>query len=158
MTICCLGDLVLDVIVRLEQPLAPDADATSRIVLRPGGQAANVAAWISELGGRARFVGKRGADDAGLLAASRLGELGVELVGPIESEGNGVIVALVDPAGERTMCSDRGVATDLRPDEIDATWFDGVHAPARLGLRAAPRARRERSPRGHPGRTRSGSA
>ena len=30
MTICCLGDLVLDVIVRLEQPLATGADATSR--------------------------------------------------------------------------------------------------------------------------------
>ena len=124
MTICCLGDLVLDVIVRLEQPLAPDGDATSRIVLRPGGQAANVAAWVSELGGSARFVGKRGADDAGLLAATRLGELGVEIVGPIESEGNGVIVALVDPSGERTMCSDRGVATDLRPEEIDAMWFE----------------------------------
>ena len=123
MTICCLGDLVLDVIVRLEQPLAQNGDATSRIVLRPGGQAANVAAWVSELGGQARFVGKRGADDAGVLAASRLGELGVDIVGPIENEGNGVIVALVDPSGERTMCSDRGVATDLRPDEIDATWF-----------------------------------
>ncbi len=125
MTICCLGDLVLDVIVRLEQPLARDADATSRIVLRPGGQAANVAAWIAELGGSSRFVGKRGADDAGLLAASRLVELGVELIGPVTTDGNGVIVALVDPSGERTMCSDRGVATDLRPDEIDAAWFDG---------------------------------
>jgi sugar/nucleoside kinase (ribokinase family) len=125
MTICCLGDLVLDVIVRLEQPLATNADATSRIVLRPGGQAANVAAWVSELGGRARFVGKRGADDAGLLASARLVELGVELVGPIETEGNGVIVALVDPSGERTMCSDRGVATGLRPDEVDTSWFDG---------------------------------
>jgi len=125
MTICCLGDLVLDVIVRLEQPLAPDADATSRIVLRPGGQAANVAAWISALGGSARFIGKRGADDAGLLAASRLADLGVELVGPVEREGNGVIVALVDPSGERTMCSDRGVAIDLRPEEIDHAWFDG---------------------------------
>ena len=124
MTICCLGDLVLDVIVRLEQPLAPNADATSRIVLRPGGQAANVAAWISELGGSARFIGKRGADDAGLLAAARLAELGVELAGPIETQGNGVIVALVDPSGERTMCSDRGVATDLRPEEIDGAWFD----------------------------------
>ena len=37
MSIFCLGDLVLDVIVRLEQPLATGADATSRIVLRPGG-------------------------------------------------------------------------------------------------------------------------
>ena len=126
MTICCLGDTVLDVIVRLGQPLAPNADATSRIVLSPGGQAANVAAWISELGGSARFIGKRGADDAGLLAASRLADLGVDLVGPVDAGGSGVIVALVDPSGERTMCSDRGVATDLRPDEIDEAWFDGV--------------------------------
>ena len=125
MTICCLGDLVLDVVVRLEQPLATGADATSRIVLRPGGQAANVAAWIADLGGTARFVGKRGADDAGMLAASRLLELGVELVGPVATEGNGVVVALVDPSGERTMCSDRGVAVDLRPEEIDGAWFDG---------------------------------
>jgi sugar/nucleoside kinase (ribokinase family) len=125
MTVCCLGDLVLDVIVRLEQPLAPNADATSRIVLRSGGQAANVAAWVAELGGSARFVGKRGSDPAGVLAASRLVELGVELVGPVVTEGNGVVVALVDPSGERTMCSDRGVATDLRPDEIEETWFAG---------------------------------
>ena len=125
MTICCLGDLVLDVIVRLEQPLANGADARSRIVLSPGGQAANVAAWITELGGRARFIGKRGADDAGVLAAGRLHDLGVEIVGPLSPEGSGVIVALVDPSGERTMCSDRGVATDLRPDEIEDGWFDG---------------------------------
>jgi sugar/nucleoside kinase (ribokinase family) len=125
MTICCLGDLVLDVIVRLDQPLANGADARSRIVLSPGGQAANVAAWITELGGRARFIGKRGGDDAGALAAARLRKLGVEIVGPLSHEGDGVIVALVDPSGERTMCSDRGVATDLRPDEIEDAWFDG---------------------------------
>lgn len=121
--ICCLGDLVLDVIVRLEQPLATGADATSRIVLRPGGQAANVAAWIATLGGSSRFIGKRGADDAGALAASRLLDFGVDLVGPVEPAGNGVIVSLVDPSGERTMCSDRGVATDLRPEEVDEAWF-----------------------------------
>ena len=123
MTILCLGDLVLDVIVRLEQPLATGADATSKIVLRPGGQAANVAAWVAALGGTSRFVGKRGADDAGALAASRLLELGVELAGPVEPAGNGVIVSLVDPAGERTMCADRGVAAELRPEEIDEAWF-----------------------------------
>lgn len=125
MTICCLGDLVLDVIVRLEQPLATGADATSRIVLRPGGQAANVAAWVAALGGSSRFVGKRGADDAGTLAAARLVEFGVELAGPVAPDGNGVIVSLVDPSGERTMCSDRGVAPEFRPEEIDESWFDG---------------------------------
>ena len=125
MMICCLGDLVLDVIVRLEQPLATGADATSRIVLSPGGQAANVAAWIAALGGRSRFVGKRGADDAGALAARRLLALGVELVGPVEPEGSGVIVSLVHPAGERTMCADRGVATEFLPEEVDPGWFAG---------------------------------
>jgi ribokinase len=125
MTICCLGDLVLDVIVRLEQPLATGADATSKIALRPGGQAANVAAWITALDGRSRLIAKRGADQAGIFAASQLLELGVELVGPVEPEGNGVIVSLVHPSGERTMCSDRGVAPELRPEEIDGRWLEG---------------------------------
>jgi sugar/nucleoside kinase (ribokinase family) len=123
MTTCSLGDLVLDVIVRLDQPLATDADATSRIALRPGGQGANVAAWVAVLGGRSRFVGKRADDDAGTLAADHLRRLGVELVGPVEAAGNGVIVSLVQPTGERTMCADRGVATTFRPEEVDAAWF-----------------------------------
>ncbi len=121
----CFGDLVLDVIVRLEQPLAPGADATSQTVLRPGGQAANVAAWIAELGGQARFVGKRADDDAGLLATSRLAAYGVEIVGPVEPCGGGVIVSLVTPDGDRSMCSDRGVAPDFRPEEVDPVWLSG---------------------------------
>jgi len=125
MRICCLGDLVLDVIVRLDQPLATGADATSRIVLRPGGQAANVAAWVAALGGSACFIGKRATDDAGTLAGARLLELGVDVVGPTEPEGNGVVVSLVHPSGERTMCSDRGVAPELLPEEIEAGWFEG---------------------------------
>lgn len=124
MTVCCLGDLVLDVIVRLEQPLATGADATSHIVLRPGGQGANVAAWVAALGGRARFIGKRGADDAGEMVAARLRALGVEVSGPVEREGSGVIVSLVDPSGERSMCSDRGVAPDLRPEEVEPAWLE----------------------------------
>lgn len=121
----CFGDLVLDVIVRLRQPIAPGADATSRIVLRPGGQAANVAAWIAELGGQARFIGKRGDDDAGRIAAGRLARYGVELAGPVEPDGNGVIVSLVTPDADRSMCSDRGIAPDFRPDELDPDWLSG---------------------------------
>jgi sugar/nucleoside kinase (ribokinase family) len=125
MTIISFGDLVLDVIVRLEQPLAPSADATSRITLRPGGQGANVAAWVAELGGRARFVGKRADDDAGRLSASRLAAYGVEIAGPVEATGSGVIVSLVTPDGDRSMCSDRGIAPDFRPDELDPAWLSG---------------------------------
>jgi ribokinase len=125
MLVCTLGDLLLDVIVRLEQPLAPGADASSSTTLSPGGQAANVAAWVVALGGRARFIGKRGGDDGGRIAAARLAERGVEIVGPVVSDDNGVVVSLVAPGGDRTMCSDRGVAPLLRPEELDDSWFTG---------------------------------
>ena len=141
MTICCLGDLVLDVIVRLEQPLATGADATSRIVLRPGGQAANVAAWVAALGGTIAL--RRQTRRRRRQARSRprgCAQLGVELVGPVEPDGNGVIVSLVDPPGERTMCSDRGVAAELRPEEVEPAWFARLRPPPRLGLRAPARA------------------
>lgn len=118
MRVCSLGDLVLDVIVRLDQPLARGADAASRITTGPGGQAANVAAWVTALGEQGRWLGKRGADPAGHLAAAGLAGLGVELAGPVAPSGSGVLVSLVEPDGERTMCPDRGVATALQPDEI----------------------------------------
>ena len=47
------------------------------------------------LGAEARFVGKRGSDAAGELAASELRERGVELLGPVEEGRNGVVVSLV---------------------------------------------------------------
>jgi sugar/nucleoside kinase (ribokinase family) len=34
-----------------------------------------------------------------------------------------VICSLVEPGGERSMLSDRGDATELRPDELDAAWI-----------------------------------
>jgi sugar/nucleoside kinase (ribokinase family) len=125
MRVCCLGDLVLDVIVRLEQPLARGGDATSRITLSPGGQAANVAAWVAALDGDGVWLGKRADDAPGRIAAEGLLGLGVELRGPVAQTGNGVIVSLVEPGGERTMCPDRGVATDLAPEELDLEQLTG---------------------------------
>ncbi len=125
MLICTLGDLLLDVIVRLAEPLAPDADAVAVTHLGPGGQAANVAAWAATLGAEARFIGKRGNDDAGALAASGLAHRGVEVCGPVVSGRTGVVVSLVAPGGDRTMASDRGVAPDLCAGELDPAWLAG---------------------------------
>ena len=62
--ICALGDLLLDVVVRLDGPVAEDSDAYGRTHVGAGGQAANVAAWVTALGGHARFVGRRARDPA----------------------------------------------------------------------------------------------
>ena len=126
MVVVCLGDLLLDVIVRLEEPLAAGADAVAVTHAGPGGQAANVAAWAAELGAEARFIGKRADDAAGRLVDEQFRARGVELLGPVVPGRNGVVVSLVDPHGDRTMASDRGVAPQLEPVELEAGWLAGA--------------------------------
>jgi sugar/nucleoside kinase (ribokinase family) len=123
--IVTLGDVMLDVIVRLPEPLAPGDDVRAHTRTGAGGQAANVAAWCASLGARARCIAKRGDDPAGELVARELAVHGVELVGPAAQGATGVVVSLVGADGDRSMASDRGVAPTLAPDEVDAAWLDG---------------------------------
>lgn len=126
MLICTLGDLTLDVIVRLAGPVAPGGDTDASISISAGGQAANVAAWAAKLGAEARFVGQTGADDAGALVRERLNGFGVEILGPIVGR-NASICSLVSPEGERSMAADRGTARGLSADELEPEWFRCDH-------------------------------
>jgi len=131
--ICTLGDLLLDVIVRLEGAIAEDTDTYGRTRVGAGGQAANVAAWVAALGGRACFVGKRARDTAGRLVFEELQGRGVDVVGPEVESGTGTVVSIATADGKRTMLSDRGVATELRPEELNDAWFEScarLHLPA----------------------------
>lgn len=114
---------MLDVIVRLEEPLARGSDVRAATRAGAGGQAANVAAWAASLGARARCIAKRGDDAAGELVARELEARGVELVGPVAAGATGIVVSMVED-GERSMASDRGVAPTLAPDELEAAWLD----------------------------------
>ena len=125
LVLCTLGDLLLDVIVRLDQPLEAGTDAAAQTRTGAGGQAANVAAWAATLGAEARFVGKRGDDPAASLAAGELARLGVIVFGPVAPGRNGVVVSIVTEEGERAMASDRGVAPTLSADELEPAWFEG---------------------------------
>lgn len=126
MLVCALGDLTLDVVVRLGGPIAVAGDTDAEIMLAPGGQAANVAAWSASLGGSARFIGRTGDDEAGSMARRGLRERGVDVVGPVGGR-NGLICSLVAPDGARSMASDRGTAVELRPEDVDAAWLDGCN-------------------------------
>lgn len=127
MRVVSLGDLVLDVVVRMRDDVARGADTPADVSLSAGGQGANVAAWVASLGGTARWLGKRATDAAGRLAAEHLERYGVELAGPVEPSGNGVIVSLADLDGERSMFPDRGVATTLESRELDDAWLACDH-------------------------------
>jgi ribokinase len=153
--ICTLGDLLLDVIVRLDGPIAADTDTYGRTRVSPGGQAANVAAWVAALGGSARFVGKRARDPAGRIVAEALRARGVVVAGPEVEAGTGTVVSIAGSDGRRTMLTDRGIAPELRADELDPAWFDGcetlhlsayglVRSPVREAVLAAVPQARER--------------
>ncbi len=122
-----LGDLLLDVVVRLEAQPAPDDDVPAAIALVPGGQAANVAAWVCWLGGEARLIARRAEDAAGRVIAAEMERLGVELAGPVAAdERSGTVVALVAPDGARTLASDRSASGELGPDDVDESMLVGA--------------------------------
>jgi len=124
MRIAALGDVMLDVIVRLAEPLAPGGDVRAETRTTTGGQAANVAAWAAQLGADARCIAKRGDDPTGELLARELAARGVELVGPVTAGATGVVVSVVGADGDRALASDRGVATELAPEELDPGWLE----------------------------------
>jgi sugar/nucleoside kinase (ribokinase family) len=123
-TICTIGDLVLDVVALPDGPLIPDADTPATIRLIAGGQAANVAAWASALGARARLICKRGTDLSSHAATDELQRHGVEICGPRQEGRGGIVVSIRDTLGHRTMASDRGVAGRLDATELDSSWLE----------------------------------
>lgn len=125
MLVCTVGDLLLDVIVRLQGPRSPDDDTPAVMRVTAGGQAANVAAWAAALGAEARLIAKRGDDGASGLAAAEIAARGVELVGPVVPADGGVVVSVVDGSAGRSMLTDRGPSAQLRAEEIDIDWLSG---------------------------------
>lgn len=124
-----LGDVILDVVVRVGGPIRPATDTSSTIVHRRGGSAANVAAGAARVSGASRFIGQYGADAIGGWLRSSLLDAGVDCVGRIGGR-SGTVVALVDPSAERSMLTDRGDADHL--SDPDPAWVDGLgtlHVP-----------------------------
>ncbi len=113
-TVACVGDVMLDVLVEAPHGLVPDDDTPARITFAAGGQAANVAAWVTALGGTARVFGPRSDHGHGLLVEEALCERGVPLHGP-SVDRPGAVMSLV-AGGTRSMASDVG----------DAGWLDRV--------------------------------
>jgi ribokinase len=121
--VACLGDVMLDVLVQTEHPLQDDDDTPAAITFAAGGQAANVATWVAELGGRARVFGPRSRSGSGRLVEDALTAQGVEVWGA-ETGRTGAVLSLVHD-GHRTMASDPGDLGWL--DEVrSGAWLDGA--------------------------------
>ena len=126
--ILCIGDVALDVIAQLKEQINYGNDTASRISTHPGGQAANVACWITRTNNQAHLVARVGNDPVGFALVSDLDKYGVEHHGLMNSgRPSGVVVILVDSNGERTMFPDNGANADLELSDLpDLDGFDGV--------------------------------
>ena len=125
-----LGDLVEDVIVRLDGPVNIASDTAATISHRRGGSAANTAVAAVRQGAAARFLGQVGSDAIGAALLEEMAELGVDVSMTRCAGSTGTIVALVDDRGERSMLTDRRTCTHLTGPE--RRWLDGVgvlHVP-----------------------------
>lgn len=127
-----MGDVALDVIAQLKEPINYGNDTASRISTHPGGQAANVATWITRTNNKAAIVARVGNDPVGFALVSDLDKYGVEHRGLMNSgRPSGVVVILVDSNGERTMFPDNGANADLEVgdlpplDDIDGVFLSG---------------------------------
>ena len=107
-----VGDVINDVLVVPRGEIRRDTDTSSTIRPRPGGSAANSAAWLGSLGAQVDFVGAVGSADAEYHAQTFrdhgvVPHLQVELGLP-----TGTIVILID--GEsRSMLTERGANAAL---------------------------------------------
>ncbi len=122
--LCCVGDLVEDVVVWPTATPRRGTDTAARVFRRRGGSAANVAALAAAAGGRVRFIGQVGADPLGEMLLAEMAATGVELA-VARGGRTGTVVVFVEPDGERTMLPDRGAATQLA--DTPAQALDGVH-------------------------------
>jgi ribokinase len=146
--IVVLGDVMVDVVCRLEGPIAPGSDAPARIEFGYGGSAANVAAWLAAAGARPVLVGRIGADERGRAAEAELRAAGVETRLAVDADfSTGTCVVLVGPDGERSMVPDPGANDRLGEGDVPGALFasDGhLHLTGyslmREGSRAAAKA------------------
>lgn len=128
-----LGDLALDVLVRPDGLLLPGGDTTGHVELMGGGSAANVAVWAARCGAQASFCGAIGSDRFGDLALAELAAEGVRPLIVRKAQPTGVILALIDPQGQRSMVSSQGADWELTPGELPA---EDLRAAAHLHLTA----------------------
>ena len=138
--VAALGNAIVDVLAPADEAFIPahglakgamtliDGERAGRLYAAmgrkteiSGGSAANTAAGIASLGGKAAFVGKVRDDALGAAFARDIRSLGVRFDTPPADSGPGTgrCLIMVTPDAQRTMATFLGAAGALAPDDVD---------------------------------------
>jgi sugar/nucleoside kinase (ribokinase family) len=140
-----IGNAIVDVLARVDEAFLEKNElvkASMRLIDEPeahrlyelvgpsviisGGSAANTAAGISSLGGRAAFIGKVRDDQLGEFFTHDIRATGVIFEGQPATSGPATARSfiLITPDGERTMNTYLGACTTLSPKDIDKVMVE----------------------------------
>ena len=117
MDVVTVGDVMIDVRVDSDG-LEEGGDVHGRVLVRPGGSAANAAVWAVEAGATSRVHGRIGSDVAGALVRDELIARGVEPALAIDRTAETGTMLVVHEPRERSMVADRGAGGRLSPDDL----------------------------------------
>ena len=128
--IICLGDLMIDVLATLSEPLHIGSDTPAQVHWSGGGSAANTACWLAADGIETAFVGCVGADVPGQASLAALAGCGVQARVTVDPDRpTGTCVVLVDGtdgSGERTMIPSPGANAGLVESDVDAAGLESA--------------------------------
>jgi sugar/nucleoside kinase (ribokinase family) len=91
-----------------------------------GGSACNTILGIGMLGQAARFIGKRGNDELGVLFEDALKKHNVEPLLFLSQSPTGRVLSIITPDAQRSMFTFLGASSETRPDEILPSHFKDV--------------------------------
>jgi sugar/nucleoside kinase (ribokinase family) len=119
-----VGDVMVDVVAVPLGPVNRGSDTASRVVVSPGGSAANQAVALAAAGAEVHLVASVGDDQFGRAAAAALATTAVQAhLQVCPGQRTGVVVALIDASGERSMLTDRGANLSLGTAALDPALF-----------------------------------
>jgi sugar/nucleoside kinase (ribokinase family) len=140
--VAVIGDIMLDVVVRPDGPLAPTSDTPSSIRVSRGGSGANVALALRTSGHQVHYIGAVGDDPARHIFQMAMNAAGIALQLRVVEQPTGTVVALVADDGQRMMLTDRGANAFLDEASVDEFLkqpYDHLHVSGYLLLDSATR-------------------
>jgi sugar/nucleoside kinase (ribokinase family) len=114
------GDLVLDVVARVESTLEVDTDTEGEVRSAPGGSAANFAVWSARLGGAVRFGCRIGDDLLGHALVDDMRREGVELFATYDPVHPTAVLVLFSEGTSRHMMVPRGANHHIDVGDLPA--------------------------------------
>jgi sugar/nucleoside kinase (ribokinase family) len=123
-----VGDLLYDLLAKVEGDVALGTDTFTPIRAIGGGSGANAATWLAATGLETHFVGRVGDDVFGEFLERDLHGASVRThLARDTSLATGKVFVLVDRSGERTMITDRGAGESLSPEDLPGSLFSAGH-------------------------------